>query len=230
LNEAAARISVIVPARNEGTAIAGTLSRLREPEVLEVVVVDGESIDRTAQVACTLADHVVTVPPGRARQMNAGVRATRGDILFFLHADTAVPPGFGAAILSACAEDRVVGGRFDVDLDAPGAGYRLVSAGINLRSRWTKIFTGDQGLFVRRTVFDDLGGFPEIPLLEDVAFSIAMKRAGKIACLRERLRTSPRRWQKEGLARTVVRMWLIRALYSLGVSPERLAGFYRDVR
>ncbi|MGH7857937.1 MAG: TIGR04283 family arsenosugar biosynthesis glycosyltransferase [Candidatus Binatia bacterium] len=221
---------MIVPARNEAEGIAATLERLREPEVLEVIVVDGASEDGTAEQARAHADRVVSSPPGRARQMNAGARVARADVLFFLHADTLVPRGFARAIASACRAEAVIGGRFDVDVGAPGLAYRAISGGINLRSRWTRVFTGDQGLFIRREAFERLGGFPEMPLLEDLALSIAMKRHGRVACLRERVTTSARRWEREGVVRTVLWMWALRALYFLGVSPERLARLYRDVR
>jgi rSAM/selenodomain-associated transferase 2 len=224
------RISIIVPARNEEAAIGETLRRLREPQVLEVIVVDGQSEDRTAEIARELADRVIGCGPGRARQMNRGAWEARGEILFFLHADTVPPQGFGRAIVAACAEPGVVGGRFDVELDDRRWPYRIVAAAINLRSRWSRLSTGDQGLFVLRSAFERLGGFPEQPLLEDLALSRALKRLGRIACLRERVRTSARRWQKDGLVRTILLMWTIRGLYALGVPPERLARFYRDVR
>jgi rSAM/selenodomain-associated transferase 2 len=227
---APARISIIVPARNEERVIGATLECLREPEVLEVIVADGESEDRTAEVAGSVADRVIRTTAGRARQMNAGAEIASGEILLFLHADTLVPPGFAAAIVAACERDGAIGGRFDVELDARGIGYRIVESGINWRSRWSRLFTGDQGLFIRRELFVRLGGFPDQLLFEDLALARAIKQAGKVAALRLRLRTSARRWQRGGLARTVLLMWWLRALYFLGVPPERLARGYRDVR
>jgi rSAM/selenodomain-associated transferase 2 len=222
------QISVIVPALNEAATITGTLARLREPEVLEVVVVDGRSEDGTAAIARPLVDRVIEASAGRARQMNAGAGVARGDVLFFLHADTAPPRGFAAAIVAAC--DDAIGGRFDVELDAPGLAYRVIEAAINLRSRWSGLFTGDQGLFVRRDVFESLGGYPDLPLLEDLALARAMKKRGRTAALRMCLRTSARRWQRHGVLRTVALMWWIRALYFLGVAPERLARLYPRAR
>lgn len=221
-------ISIVVPTLNEATAIAATLARLREPEVLEVIVVDGGSDDGTREKARPLADRVFKTAPGRAHQMNAGARAARGSILFFLHADTAVPRGFAAAIVRACA--GAIGGRFDVELDAPGAIFRVIESAINWRSRWSGLFTGDQGPFVRRDVFEEVGGFPELALLEDLALSKRMKRRGQVTALRARVRTSARRWQRHGALRTVALMWWIRALYFLGVSPERLARLYGPAR
>jgi rSAM/selenodomain-associated transferase 2 len=222
------RISVIVPARNEARSIAATLEPLREPQVVEVIVVDGSSEDETRAIARPLADRVLTGTVGRGAQMNAGAAVARGEILFFLHADTIVPEGFAAAIVAACRD--AIGGRFDVVLDAPGFAFRVIEKAINLRSRWSGLFTGDQGLFIRRDVFEDLGGFPEQALLEDLSLSRAMRRRGPVAALRQCLCTSARRWQRHGVVRTVALMWWIRTLYVLGLSPERLARMYRDAR
>jgi rSAM/selenodomain-associated transferase 2 len=222
------RVSVVVPVRNEARSIAATLEPLREPQVLEVIVVDGASEDETLEIAGPLADRVLAGPVGRGPQMNAGAAVARGEILFFLHADTVVPEGFAAAIVAACR--NAIGGRFDVVLSAPGVAFRLIETAINLRSRWSGVFTGDQGLFIRRDVFEKLGGFPEQPLLEDLVLSRAMRRHGPVAPLRQRLRTSARRWQRYGIVHTVGLMWWIRTLYFLGVSPTRLARLYRDAR
>ncbi len=222
------RISVDVPTRDGERSHAATLEPLREPQVLEVIVSDGASTDRTREIAARLADRVVVDRVGRAAQMNAGAAVARGDVLFFLHADTLVPPGFAAAILNAC--EHAIGGRFDITLDAPGVAYRAMEKAVNLRSRWSGLFTGDQGLFIRREVFRELGGFPEQPLLEDLALSQAMRRRGSVAALEQCLRTSARRWQLHGVARTVALMWWIRTLYFCGVSPQRLARLYADAR
>jgi rSAM/selenodomain-associated transferase 2 len=214
--------------RNEEASIAATLAPLREPEVREVIVVDGGSDDRTREVAAALADRVLVTSPGRARQMNEGAAAARGRILLFLHADTAVPSGFGRAVREAC--EAAIGGRFDVELDAPGLSLWVIGRAISVRSRWSGIFTGDQGLFIRRDVFEALGGYPDQPICEDLALSYAMKRKGPVAALRMRLRTSARRWQRDGVLRTVLLMWWIRTAYALGVDPVRLARLYRDAR
>jgi rSAM/selenodomain-associated transferase 2 len=222
------RVSVIVPTRNEAATIAETLARLREPEVLEVLVVDGGSEDATVDRARPFADRVIAAPAGRARQMNVGAAIARGELFFFLHADTRPPRGFAAAIVEACGV--AIGGRFDVELDAPGVTYRVIEAAINLRSHWSGLFTGDQGLFIRRDVFESLGGYPDQPLLEDLALARAMRRRGRTAALRLRLRTSARRWQRHGVVRTVLLMWWIRLLDAVGVPPERIARLYVDAR
>lgn len=226
--EAGGVISIVVPARDEEAAIAATLAPLREPGVREVIVVDGGSVDRTREIAARFADRILSTAAGRARQMNAGAAAAGGRILFFLHADTIVPPGFAAAIHEACA--WAIGGRFDVELEGPGLALRVVERAINHRSRWSGIFTGDQGLFIRRDVFDALGGFPDQPLCEDLALSQAMRRSGAVASLRLRVKTSARRWRRHGVLRTVLLMWRIRGAYALGADPARLARLYRDAR
>jgi hypothetical protein len=141
-----------------------------------------------------------------------------------------VPPTFAADIASALSDSAAVGGRFDVELDDRAIPYRIIGAMISLRSRLSRTGTGDQAIFVRRAIFDRLGGFPELELCEDLEFSRRMKRAGRVACLRARVTTSARRWNRDGVVRTVVRMWLIRAMYLLGVPPARLKRMYSDTR
>jgi len=216
---------------NEAAAIASTLVALRRgaPDA-EIVVVDGGSIDASVEQARPLCDEVIVASRGRARQMNAGARASHGDALAFVHADTIVPPTFAADIASVLSDSATVGGRFDVELDDRAIPYRIIGAMISLRSRLSRTGTGDQAIFVRRAVFDRLGGFPELELCEDLEFSRRMKRAGRVACLRARVTTSARRWNRDGVVRTVVRMWLIRAMYLLGVPPARLKRMYSDTR
>jgi rSAM/selenodomain-associated transferase 2 len=216
---------------NEAATIAGTLSALRRgaPDA-EIVVVDGGSLDASVAIAQPLCDAVFTASCGRARQMNAGARAAHGCALAFVHADTIVPPTFAVDIASALSAAAVVGGRFDVKLDASALPYRVIGAMISLRSRLSRTATGDQAIFVRREVFERLGGFPDMELCEDLEFSRRLKRAGRVACLRARVTTSARRWSRDGVLRTVVRMWIIRALYLIGVPPARLKRMYSDTR
>jgi rSAM/selenodomain-associated transferase 2 len=216
---------------NEVGAIADTLRALRRgaPDA-EIVVVDGGSIDASVAIARPLCDSVIDASRGRARQMNAGAAASHGGVLAFVHADTIVPPTFADDIATALSDPAVVGGRFDVQLDATALPFRIIGAMISLRSRISRTGTGDQAIFVRRDVFDRLGGFPELELCEDLEFSRRMKRAGRVACLRARVTTSARRWSRDGVARTVVRMWLIRAMYLMGVPPARLKRMYSDTR
>ena len=213
-----------MPVLDEAEGLGAALARLAplRERGHEVIVADGGSGDGSAAIAQPLVDRVVRAPRGRASQMNAGAAAASGDALLFLHADTALPPD---------AEDRVAQGlarrdwgRFDVDIEGRGALLPVVSYFMNLRSRLTGIATGDQAIFVRRAAFE---GFPEIALMEDVAFSAAMKRRrGRPACLRARVRTSGRRWDRNGALRTVLLMWRLRLAYFLGAAPEELARRY----
>lgn len=233
------RLSVVVPALNEERALAATLARTLALGFDEVFVVDGGSRDRTREVATQFVERrtsnvppviVLSAPTGRASQMNAGAAAASGDALLFLHADTTLPDGARAAIERALADPACVGGRFDVRFDRDRGTAWLVSRMMNLRSRWTGIATGDQALFVRRAVFDRLGGFSDVPIMEDVDFSRRLKRAGRLAALRLKVVTSFRRWEVCGPFRTILLMWLLRFLYWIGVSPHTLKHMYSDER
>lgn len=188
----------------------------------EVIVVDGGSEDRTAELARELCDRLLVCARGRALQMNAGARVADGDVLLFLHADTVLPPDASEVISQSTANHEW--GRFDVEIEGRHPMLKVVAWSMNLRSRLTGIATGDQAIFVRRDAF---AGFAEIPLMEDVAFSKAMKRRGAPACLRSRVRTSGRRWESRGVLRTVALMWRLRLAYALGADPARLAEKYR---
>ncbi len=216
---------------NERASIAATLTALRAgaPDA-EIVVVDGGSGDGSQDAARGLCDILIEARRGRAVQLNAGAAAAGGEVLAFVHADTIVPDTFAADIEAAMRDPAVVGGRFDVALDAAALPYRLIGWLINLRSRLSRTGTGDQAIFVRRSVFDRLGGFPQIDICEDLDFTRRLKRAGAVACVRSRVTTSARRWQRGGLIRTVARMWAIRLFYLAGVSPQRLRRWYADVR
>ncbi len=228
-------ISVIIPTLNEEAVLSETLARTSALQVGELIVVDGGSTDLTVpmiQTFCADVPHaqLITAPRGRARQMNEGAKASRGDVLLFLHADTQLPEQTGRIIALAFADPAVVGGRFDVRFDSASVWSRIISAFMNRRSRLTGISTGDQALFVRRQVFEQLGGFADIPLMEDIDFSRRLKRAGRIAALRDTVLTSFRRWEAQGPLRTILLMWTLRFLYWMGVSPFRLQHFYMAIR
>jgi rSAM/selenodomain-associated transferase 2 len=224
------RLSVVIPALNEEDDIAATVRSAIAPAVAEIIVVDGGSEDDTRAIAERAGARVVASARGRARQLNAGAAATRGDVLLFLHADTRLPRGFDRAVAAALSDAQVAGGRFDIDLQPSTPLIWLTARLISARSRLSRIATGDQALFVRRAVFEAIGGFPDQPIMEDLAFSIALKRRGGIACLRERVISSSRRWRKDGVVRTILLMWGLRFLYFCGVSPARLRSFYADTR
>jgi rSAM/selenodomain-associated transferase 2 len=191
------------------------------------VVVDGGSRDGTIESARRVPDVMALVSArGRAVQMNAGARAARGGVLLFLHADTWLPDGALAAVRDALADPAVVGGRFDVRFDSPRPVLSMIAFFMNLRSRWSGISTGDQAIFVRRDVFDGLGGFAEIPLMEDVELTKRLKRLGRVAALRARVTTAARKWEREGALRTMLLMWALRLLYVCGVPPARLHRWY----
>lgn len=221
-------ISVVIPALDEGDQIAAAIASARAPEVVEVLVVDGGSADETAARAARAGATVLAAPRGRARQMNAGAARATGDVLLFLHADTRLPPGFGAAVVAALADDGVVGGRFDVRLEPSSPLLALVAALMNHRSRWSGIATGDQALFVRRSVFTAMGGYADIPLMEDIALTRDLKRHGRLAALRLHVTTSSRRWRTHGPLRTILLMWWLRYRYWRGASPHELKRHYAD--
>ncbi|MEW5929995.1 MAG: TIGR04283 family arsenosugar biosynthesis glycosyltransferase [Gemmatimonadota bacterium] len=223
------RISVVVPALDEAAGIAATLAPLQALRARghEVLVVDGGSTDGTPELAAPLADRVLRSARGRARQQNAGAREARGDVLLFLHADTRLPPDADRLVLDGLARSGRGWGRFDVRLTGRAPMLRVVERMISLRSRIGGIATGDQAIFVRQEWFQDAGGFPEIPLMEDVALSRVLLRRGRPLCLREPVLTSSRRWETRGIWRTILLMWCLRLEYRLGADPERLATRYR---
>ncbi len=222
------RLSVIIPALNEAARIERTIASARSPLVLETIVADGSSSDATAELARAAGASVVVGTRGRAYQMNAAARVATGDVLLFLHADTTLPPEFAPAIAAAIAAGSV-GGRFDVQIDSAQRATAVVAAFMNLRSRLSGIFTGDQAMFVRRSVFEVMGGFAPVPLMEDLDFARRLGRRGPVAALRQRVRTSGRRWESRGVTRTVLLMWSLRAAFYLGVDPHELARRYRQV-
>lgn len=222
-----AELSIIIPALNEASGIAQLLGQLQpfRAQGCEIIVVDGGSTDTTVQLAAPLVDRVSTAPKGRASQMNAGAAIARGGVLLFLHADTRLPDSAPARI-HAAMEQGAAWGRFDVCIEGDAPGLAMVAAMMNWRSRLTGIATGDQAVFVSREAFAQVGGFPDIPLMEDVVFSTKMRALGWPACLGEKVTTSGRRWEKHGVMRTILLMWTLRLRFFLGSSPHQLAREY----
>lgn len=224
----ARRLSIIVPALNEAASIAGTLRSLQPLRArgTEVIVVDGGSADGTAQLASPLADRVLASPRGRAIQMNCGAAAARGEMLVFLHADTRLPADADCHVRNAFANPERCWGRFDVAIEGRSRLLPPIAFLMNWRSRLTGIATGDQAIFATREAFLRAGGFPEIALMEDVAFSKRMKKLSAPAPLRAVAVTSGRRWERHGVLRTVLLMWRLRLAYFFGAHPDKLARHY----
>jgi rSAM/selenodomain-associated transferase 2 len=222
------RISIVLPVLNEETQIVRCLRFLQPMRGLdcELIVVDGGGHDRTVALAEPLADQVLVGPRGRALQMNAGARRASGEILWFLHADSIPPDDATERIRAALANPTHPWGRFDVRLSGRHPLLRVVETLMNFRSGLTGIATGDQGIFVRREWFERVDGFPAIPLMEDIALSRRLRRHGWPIRLRQRLQTSSRRWERDGILRTILLMWWLRLAYFLGADPARLARIY----
>jgi len=221
------RLSVVVPTFCEADGIVEALTALAPLRGAghEVIVVDAGT-DRTADLAAPLADRVLAAPRGRAVQMNRGAEVATGEVLLFLHADTRLPPDAARAISAGLTRTGRAWGRFDVRLSGQQLLLRVVERMMNWRSRLSGIATGDQAIFVSRERFRAVGGYPEIALMEDIALSRQLKRLGPPLCLRERVLTSSRRWERDGIARTILLMWWLRLRYWLGTSPSQLAAVY----
>lgn len=221
-------LSIIIPALNEAEGIVAALTALQSLRARgsEVIVVDGDSHDDTVLLARPLADVVLSTPRGRARQMNAGAARARGEILLFLHADCRLPDNADGLIVDGLHRHRKGWGRFDVHIETTYPLLRVVAAMMNARSRLTGIATGDQALFVTRTLFDAAGGFSDMPLMEDIEFTRRLKRYGPPLCLRHCVAVSARRWEKHGVLRTILLMWRLRLAYWAGTDPAALAARY----
>jgi rSAM/selenodomain-associated transferase 2 len=222
-------LSIIIPVLNEAENVGPLVASLKTLGDSEIIVVDGGSTDDTWNQASG-ADLRLRSDRGRARQQNAGAKAASGDVLLFLHADCRLQPGCLETMRGALAEPTVIGGCFRQVIDAAGWNYRLVERGNAARVRWLGWAYGDQGIFVRKSVFESLGGFPDLELMEDLYFVKQLRRSGRFAPLDVPIIVSPRRWQKTGVFRQTLRNWTLLTLAHLGVSPDRLAKFYPPVR
>ena len=222
------RLSVIVPTLNEADAIVPLLDDLAPLRASgnEVIVVDGGSGDATRRLAAARSDRVLDSGRGRAAQMNAGAAAASGDVLWFVHADTRIPDGAAPALCERHAQGGQWG-RFDIRLSGRRWPLRIIERMMNLRSCVTGIATGDQGIFVKRALFERVGGFPGIELMEDIALSKTLRRIQRPACLKQQLITSSRRWEERGILQTILLMWRLRLAYFLGADPKKLARLYR---
>lgn len=219
-------ISVVIPTLNEEANLPVTLRQLADHPDVELIVVDGGSTDRTVEVAQQYTSYVFRAPPGRARQMNIGARHATGDIVLFLHADTFLLPGALDEIQRRIIGDGAVGGAFDLHIDSRRRLCKLVARVASRRSRWLRLPYGDQGIFVWRQVFEALGGFPEIPIMEDISFARRLRRAGRLTFIRSGLVTCGRRWNANGVLRTTLVNWWVTTLFFLRVPPKQLRRIY----
>ena len=217
-------LRIVMPVLNEGDTLQSSLRAVQplRQRGAELVLVDGGSTDSTWALARALADQVLLSPRGRAAQMNAGAKNCHADVLLFLHADTHLPQDADRLLAQAIASGHSWG-RFDVRIDSLHPMLRVVERLMNLRSRLTGIATGDQAMFVRRDLFERLGGFADLPLMEDIELSKRLKKLGPPVCVNQPVVTSARRWQQHGVWRTIVLMWRLRLAYFLGASPQALA-------
>lgn len=223
-------ISVIIPTLNEELTLEKSLISVWNSKDVEIIVSDGGSNDDTLAIAERLAGKTLSSPAGRGAQMNVGASAASGDILLFLHADTILPAGWEGHVRESLIDEEVAGGAFSFSLPNRSIPFAFISLMVNFRSRLLKLPYGDQAIFVRRGIFDKMGSFRDIPIMEDVELVKGMRRLGRLEILDQPIITSSRRWEKEGWIRTTLRNVTLLFLYHLGVNPERLYRFYRAVR
>lgn len=221
------RISIIIPTLNEASNIKETLASIQPSTNVEIIVVDGGSKDNTQKIAQSLGITVISSPPGRAVQMNSGAAIASGEIILFLHADTRLPNGFDEMIRTTLQKPRVVAGAFGLRIDAPHKGLRLVEWGVKWRSHFWQMPYGDQGIFLTKATFGQIGNFPELPIMEDFELIRRLKRLGKIAIVSVPVITSPRKWLQKGILTITILNQIIILTYLLGVSPERIRSWYR---
>jgi rSAM/selenodomain-associated transferase 2 len=223
-----AMISVIIPALNEEGSLAAMLEAVRAAGECEIIVVDGGSADRTRAIAARYGT-VLGSAPGRAVQMNRGAKESSGEVLLFLHADVVFPPNGLAAIARVLTDPSIAGGNFDIEYEGNSFSCRIFTR-INRWRRPFGIFYGDSGIFVRREVFEQLGGYRSLPLMEDYDFARRLVRRGRTVCLKESLTVSARRWEEYGLLRTTAAWFFLHVFYYLGVPTRWWRRLYPDIR
>ncbi|BAP18380.1 TIGR04283 family arsenosugar biosynthesis glycosyltransferase [cyanobacterium endosymbiont of Epithemia turgida] len=222
-------ISIIIPVLNEETFILKTLNNLRTNEAIEVIVVDGGSQDNTVQLLQNMGVKIIKLTQAsRSLQMNQGALLATGNILLFLHADTILPEGYDELILNSFSNSKIVGGAFKLKIDLSLFSLRLIEILVNWRSQIFSIPYGDQGIFVKTSVFREIGGFTNFPIMEDFEFMQKLNKRGKIVIVSAKVVTSGRRWQKLGVVKTTLINQLIILGYYLGVSPKKLVQWYRE--
>lgn len=222
-----AKISIIIPTLNEAANIKDAIATTQNSTNTEVIVVDGGSKDGTVEILQSLGATLISSPPGRAVQMNTGAMAASGEILLFLHADTRLPTEFDRLIRTALQQPGTVAGAFNLRIDAPGLGMRLVERGVNWRSHFWQMPYGDQAIFLTKKVFQQIGYFPELPIMEDFELMRHLKLIGKIIIISVPVITSARRWLRKGIWQTTLINQIVIIAYFFGVSPQRIRSWYR---
>jgi len=224
------KLSIIIPVLNEGDDLLPTLKSLSYLKKCdhEIIIVDGGSQDNTLAIAKPYADIILTSEKGRARQMNYGASKANGDILWFLHADSLIPDNADQLIVNALQQTHSVWGRFNIRLSGSKWVFRIIEQFINKRSRLTGIATGDQGIFVLRREFEKLNGYAELPLMEDINLTKRLKKISLPICLQQTIITSSRRWESNGVIKTVMLMWYLRFAYFIGTPADKLIRLYKN--
>lgn len=222
-----AKISIVIPVLNEASKIAKTIAIAKLGKNIEILVVDGGSQDNTVELVQSLGLKVLFAPTGRANQMNAGAKAATGEILLFLHADTLLPNRFDRKVRRVLCQPNTIAGAFTLQIDGSLRGLRLVEKGVNLRSHLLSLPYGDQAIFVKAETFKVLGGYTQLPIMEDFEFVLRLRKNGKIAIVPTPVITSSRRWQKLGVWQTTIVNQLAIAAYFLKIPPKCIAQWYR---
>lgn len=225
------KISIIMPVLNEAKDLRNTLKNLHLSENEELIIVDGGSVDGTVSIACEFTDKVFTARTGRARVMNFGAQNAQGDILLFLHADCTLQDNAFTLIREVLGNNNIAAGAFTLRIDSLKTGFRIIEIFSNLRAKLTSLIYGDQGMFLRKEIFSRIGGFADIPLMEDIEISLRLNKTGKTVFVKQAITVSSRRWLEEGIVYTTFRNWINAFSYTfLKVSAEKLVRKYKDVR
>ncbi|MDF5735007.1 MULTISPECIES: TIGR04283 family arsenosugar biosynthesis glycosyltransferase [unclassified Nostoc] len=226
-NIGSTKISIIIPTFNEVGNIKEAIATTQQSTNIEIIVVDAGSEDGTVKIAQSLGIKVISSSPGRAVQMNTGAVAANGNILLFLHADTRLPTGFDDMIRMALQQPGTVAGAFNLRIDASLLSLRWVEWGVNMRSHFCQMPYGDQAIFLTKAVFQQIGGFPELPIMEDFELMRRLKRTGRIVIIPTPVVTSARRWLQKGVFKTTILNQIVIIAYLLGISPKRICSWYR---
>lgn len=226
------KLSIIIPVLNENNYLLATLKSLADlkKNKHEIIIVDGGSQDNIFEISKSYTDAIFISEKGRAHQMNTGAKQASGDVLWFLHADSLIPNHADEFIINALQTTRSVWGRFNIQLSGIHWVFRIIEKLINSRSLLTGIATGDQGIFVLRTEFEKINGYANISLMEDIHLSKRLKKISRPACLKENIITSSRRWESNGIIKTVILMWCLRFAYFIGTPTNKLAKLYNGQR